>query len=376
MLKRNVKKKILAMVLIFTLTFAKLAYVTEAMATSIFNTVFNLELGTGHENVEFEAYFDVDGQKENTIVSDVNNKELAIKVQVDVLEYGYLKHAKVELVEAEEGNGLNFKVRDFEELPVNLQNAENNVFEFKQINDYDEISELVIPIDYKNEEYINENKLTSENIVRFTGTYVDDEGEEVEVSRDVSLRVTWKDSREAKVTSTVEKYIDFKNGEARGVILQTLVKVDNTAEGNTLPVKSTEVTVEVPRINEVAPSRVEVIALSTMGTNGKFAENVVFGTDNWSYDSVTNMFEAGKTPEDILEIILGDQNLEINEKIDTKFDCNCSKDRVAKALISIGKEEIQSMIDEGNDIVLNCHFCNTNYTFTVDELKELYEQSK
>ena len=289
MLKRNVKKKILAMVLIFTLTFAKLAYVTEAMATSIFNTVFNIELGTGHENVEFEAYFDVDGQKENTIVSDVNNKELAIKVQVDVLEYGYLKHAKVELVEAEEGNGLNFKVRDFEELPVNLQNAENNVFEFKQINDYDEISELVIPIDYKNEEYINENKLTSENIVRFTGIYVDDEGEEVEVSRDVSLRVTWKDSREAKVTSTVEKYIDFKNGEETGVILQTLVKVDNSAEGNTLPVKSTEVNVEVPKINEAAPNRVEVIALSTMGTNGKFAENVVFGTDNWSYDSETNM---------------------------------------------------------------------------------------
>ena len=93
-------------------------------------------------------------------------------------------------------------------------------------------------------------------------------------------------------------------------------------------------------------------------------------------DSVTNMFEAGKTPEDILEIILGDQNLEINEKIDTQFYCNCSKDRVAKALISIGKEELQSMIDEGNDIVLNCHFCNTNYTFTVDELKELYEQSR
>ena len=286
MLKRNVKKKILAMVLIFTLTFAKLAYVTEAMATSIFNMVFNIELGTGHENVEFEAYFDVDGQKENNIVSDVNNTELAIKVQVDVLEYGYLKHAKVELVEAEEGKGLNFKVRNFEELPINLQNAEDNVFEFKQINDYDEISELVIPIDYKNEEYINENKLTSENIVRFTGIYVDDDGKEINVSKDVALRISWKDSRDAEVTSTVEKYIDFKNGDSKGVILQTLVKVDNFAEGNTLPVRSTEVTVEVPKINEVAPNRVEVIALSTMGTNGKFAENVVFGTDNWSYDSV------------------------------------------------------------------------------------------
>ena len=191
MLKRNVKKKILAIVLIFTLTFAKFAFVTEAMAASIFDNVFGINQGTGHENVEFDAYFEVNEEKLQTMISDVNNTELFIKAQVDVLNYGYLKHAKVELVEAEEGNGLNFKVRDFEELPVNLQNAENNVFEFKQINDYDEISELVIPIDYKNEEYINENKLTSENIVRFTGIYVDDEGEEVEVSRDVSLRVTW-----------------------------------------------------------------------------------------------------------------------------------------------------------------------------------------
>lgn len=289
MLKRNVKKKILAMVLIFTLTFAKFAYVTEAMATSIFSSIFEDAQGTGHENVEFDAFFDVDGQVQSEIVSDVNNSELAIKVQVDVFESGYLKHAKVELVEAEEGKGLNFKVRDFEELPVNLQNANENVFEFKQINDYEEISELVIPIDYKNEEYVNENKLRSENIVRFTGTYVDDNGDEIEVSKDVTLTVAWKDSREFKSSSSVEKYIDFKNGDSTGVILQTLVKVNGESEGNTLPIKSTEVNVEVPKVSDVAPTRVEVIALSTKGTNGKFAENVVFGSDNWTYDETTNM---------------------------------------------------------------------------------------
>lgn len=92
--------------------------------------------------------------------------------------------------------------------------------------------------------------------------------------------------------------------------------------------------------------------------------------------SVTAMLDSGMTPEQMLEEILGDQNLEINEKVDTQFYCNCSKDRVAKALISIGKEELDSMIQEGNPIMLNCHFCNTNYSFTVDELKELYEQSK
>ena len=92
--------------------------------------------------------------------------------------------------------------------------------------------------------------------------------------------------------------------------------------------------------------------------------------------SVTSKLEDGMTPEQMLEQILGDQGLEINEKIDTQFYCNCSKERVAKALISIGKEELEEMINEGNSIMLNCHFCNTNYTFTVDELKELYAQSK
>lgn len=91
---------------------------------------------------------------------------------------------------------------------------------------------------------------------------------------------------------------------------------------------------------------------------------------------VTTMLDAGMMPEQMLEEVLGDQDLEINEKVDTQFYCNCSKDRVAKALISIGKEELEAMIKEENDIMLNCHFCNTNYSFTVDELKELYVQSR
>ena len=92
--------------------------------------------------------------------------------------------------------------------------------------------------------------------------------------------------------------------------------------------------------------------------------------------SVTSMLDEGKTPEQILELILGDLNMEIMERVDTQFYCNCSKDRVAKALISIGKEELEKMIEEGNEVELNCHFCNTNYIFSVEELKELYTKSK
>lgn len=87
--------------------------------------------------------------------------------------------------------------------------------------------------------------------------------------------------------------------------------------------------------------------------------------------SVTEMLEEGHTPEQILEEVLGDFGLEISDTLPVQFSCNCSKERITKALISIGKKDLQEMIDDGKPIEVNCHFCNTNYTFSVDELKEI-----
>ena len=82
-------------------------------------------------------------------------------------------------------------------------------------------------------------------------------------------------------------------------------------------------------------------------------------------NSVTNLLEEGHTPESLLEKVLEGFDVQINEKMDTRFCCNCSKERVAKALISIGRKELNEMIQEGKPIEMNCHFCNTNYNFTV-----------
>lgn len=88
------------------------------------------------------------------------------------------------------------------------------------------------------------------------------------------------------------------------------------------------------------------------------------------------MLDAGLSPEGILEKILGEFGLEINDKVPTEFYCNCSKGRVEKALISIGRKELQSMIDDGKPVTLNCHFCNKDYVFEIDDLKRLYRQSR
>lgn len=93
-------------------------------------------------------------------------------------------------------------------------------------------------------------------------------------------------------------------------------------------------------------------------------------------NSVTNLLEEGHTPESLLEKVLEGFDVQINEKMDTRFCCNCSKERVAKAFISIGRKELNEMIQEGKPIEMNCHFCNTNYNFTVEELKEILRRCK
>ncbi len=91
--------------------------------------------------------------------------------------------------------------------------------------------------------------------------------------------------------------------------------------------------------------------------------------------SVTALLDEGMTPEDILNRILGDMEPEITDRMDTAFVCNCDKQRVEKALLSIGKQELKAMIDDGKPVECSCHFCNTNYEFSVEELKELYERA-
>ena len=92
--------------------------------------------------------------------------------------------------------------------------------------------------------------------------------------------------------------------------------------------------------------------------------------------SVTNLLEQGYTPEQLLETLLGNVGLEITDTIPTQFYCNCSKERVEQAVVSVGKKEIQEMIDAGKPIEVKCFFCNTAYQYTVEELKQIIKRSK
>lgn len=92
--------------------------------------------------------------------------------------------------------------------------------------------------------------------------------------------------------------------------------------------------------------------------------------------SVTTMLDQEMTPEQILEVVLAGLEVQVLDTIPIGYECNCSKERVAKAVISIGKKDIQEMIDDNKDIEVNCHFCNTHYNFSPEELGVLLEAAK
>ena len=94
------------------------------------------------------------------------------------------------------------------------------------------------------------------------------------------------------------------------------------------------------------------------------------------YSSITSHLDAGETPEKIMETLFGDMGYVVEDKMPTRFYCNCSKERVKNAVVSVGKKEIEEMIEEGKPIEVNCHFCNSHYLFDVDELKELLAEAK
>ncbi len=89
--------------------------------------------------------------------------------------------------------------------------------------------------------------------------------------------------------------------------------------------------------------------------------------------SVTDMLAKGMTPEDLLHELLGGLELKILDRIETKYTCNCSKERYAKGLISLGEKELRQLIQEEETLEVNCQFCGAHYYFTVDEVNELLE---
>ena len=124
------------------------------------------------------------------------------------------------------------------------------------------------------------------------------------------------------------------------------------------------------KVSEAGGFIIQLMPLAEDSVIDKLEENLT------KVDSVTRLLSQGLSPEQILRLLLEGFDIEFTDTLPVSFYCDCSKSRVEKVLISVGKKDLKEMIDDGKPIEVNCHFCNTNYTFEVDELKEIYKKSR
>ncbi|MCD8500992.1 MAG: Hsp33 family molecular chaperone HslO [Bacillaceae bacterium] len=142
--------------------------------------------------------------------------------------------------------------------------------------------------------------------------------------------------------------------------------------------------------SEQTPASVGVGVLvnpdGTILASGGFILQLMPGADDETIDliegklskipPVSKLIESGKSPEELIFTLLGEENVKILDKMNVTFKCKCSKERIADAIISLGTIEIQQMIDEDGGAMTECHFCNETYTFDKAELANLLEQAK
>ena len=87
--------------------------------------------------------------------------------------------------------------------------------------------------------------------------------------------------------------------------------------------------------------------------------------------SVTNMLDEGMTPEDIIRYLMDGMDIDFLDTIPTQYHCNCSRERVSRAIASIGRKDLQEMIDAGEPVEVNCDFCGSHYLFDTEDLKQM-----
>lgn len=93
-------------------------------------------------------------------------------------------------------------------------------------------------------------------------------------------------------------------------------------------------------------------------------------------EPISVLIERGLTPEQILEELFGKEQVKVLETMEVSFQCNCSKERFANAIVGLGAAEITAMIEEDGQAEAHCHFCNEKYLFTKEELEELKKEAK
>ena len=264
------RTKLLAIVLIFVMMFSYLGIIGEVFASGT--------MTTNQANVEFDTYFKDNETKTKAAIKTIGEKNY-LYITIKVNNKGYLKNIVVDL------DNPNFKVED-EFTAKEVSKIEDNKIYFNQIVKGEAV-ELAIPIKMitATSEKISLSQIYKENKIKFTGTYVDGDGNEKQAKKDVTVNLAWTAEKYPELNIGISKFIPYEINGEKYLVLQ--MNVESYLKDNNLPVKEDKIEISIPSIDGVKPEEVKVVANTTKATNGD-ESGANFSSSNYNYDANSN----------------------------------------------------------------------------------------
>lgn len=261
-MEKSIKNKILASVLIFVLGIANFqGIITEGIRVYA-SSIENQDSKTNHKNVDFNAQFMViNNEKKYSIRENISNNEIYLNLFTEVKEAGYLKSGKISIKD-ENGSNANFNLVEIEE-PDSIQNIDynNNEIILNQLNNGEKL-DINIPIKLITGEVFDLTEFSKNTVVTFNGVYVDGEGEEKNIEKEIKLKAEWKEEVEAVILKETTKVLPYEIETKKGIVISEKIKLG--VKDSKLPINSANLEIVVPKIGDILPTEVRVENINTI----------------------------------------------------------------------------------------------------------------
>lgn len=285
---RKILEKAIALILVIILTSANMLILGEYTVAYALSDekLSKQDAKTNQKNVEFNAYFD--GEVHNKTF-EIGNEKAKIYVNIKVNNAGYLENGTIEF------QNTNFKLKDgITNENIQSVDVNNNKIVLNKLNNGSNIT-IELPIEILKNDNITLDYFNKETSVKFTGKYVDGNGKEKDVEKEIVNKLSWQGNAETELTVNPEKFVPYAINGNYGAMVQ--VRVNSKIKDSSLPIKTTNIEISVPTINNIKPTTVNVLATRMTATNGK-TDGLDFTNSNYSYD-----IENGK-------VVINTSNLE------------------------------------------------------------------
>lgn len=285
----KLKQKLMAAVLTLTMMGTYLLTLGNVVI-AVSDNLVTQNSKTNNSNVEFNSYFE-GGEYSKTFEAE---QEAKLYFEIKISNTGYLKNGVVQFSNA------NFEVDTDNLKNDKVQSSTKNEIKLKQINNSSNATIVEVPIVMKNEEVVDSDLFEKVSTVTFTGKYIDENGKEHNVEKEINNQAKWKRIAELDLSGEVEKFKLYEINGEKGLLLQSVVKTG--IKDNSLPVANTKLEISIPEIKivndnaeetNILPERVTVVANTTAGTNGEGSNE--FNESNYKYNEETGKIEIEVT---------------------------------------------------------------------------------